>query len=186
MTNNEKTTLLLSIFALLISASTFYMQNMYVSNHLEAIALTVDPAGGIFEYQVAIVNPGNKNAVIKSVNLYVQSDDNVLHASNPLSNVKLLQELPIKINSNDILTMTFIGPIEFIDLFHRGRIPEKGGGYEEFDGEATREIFIGASFESIDYKGNLHEAKANILSAFVTKFNVASWTEGSEKTSLIK
>ena len=61
---HEKITIAISFVALLASFAGIYFSHFYESHELEAVVMEADPAGGDLVYSVAIINPGNRKAVI--------------------------------------------------------------------------------------------------------------------------
>ncbi|WP_299741100.1 hypothetical protein [uncultured Roseobacter sp.] len=182
----EYVTLLISVVALTVSLAGFYYSHLRTSLALEAITLEADPAGGVIVYQVAVVNPGNRTALITNARLLQRSAGNVLHASNPLGQVNLSTELPVVLEKNQILVLTFEGPLTLNDMYERGSDPDKGTGLEEFNGEPTRKIWLEATFDAMDFRGVAHTSSAGLLTAHITRREVASWSFDAAKHSIFE
>jgi hypothetical protein len=183
MSNKEKVTIFISALALILSGLSLYFGQFYVSERLEVVVMEADPAGGTLVFEVAILNPGNRKALIKSADLILNPGDKVLNASNPLRDVRLKQNVPIVVDAKDIALLRFEGPIRFEELYQYGMAPD-AGGHEEFDGEKTRKIHITATFESLDFRGIVHSAETAVMTAHITRSNVASWRTDGAKRSL--
>lgn len=185
MPNKEKVTIYLSVLALVLSGLSLYFGEFHVSDKLEVVVMEADPAGGALVYEVAIINPGNRKAVIKSAGLFLDRDDGTLTTVNPLKDVKLKQALPMLVEAQDIALLRFEGPIRFDELYRYGSAPD-AGGHEEFDGEKTRKIRISAIFESMDFRGIVYHASTGVMTAHITQHNVATWGSDDTKRSLFQ
>jgi hypothetical protein len=184
LTRKEQLTLLISCVALFVSFVGVYFSHFYVSQKLEVVVLEADLAGGELVYQVAIINPGNRKALIKDASLIVNPGDNILHASNPLRSVKRSTSLPATVEKDSVTLLTWEGPFLFADLYERGVEPEQGSGLETFDGEPTKKVVITASFESMNFRGDIYHANTGVMSAHITTSNVAGWQHDGAKRSL--
>jgi hypothetical protein len=185
VTNKDKVTTFLSVLALTVSGLSLYYGKFYVSDKLEVVVMEADPAGGALVYEVAILNPGTRKAVIKSAHLFLDQGDGILSTSNPLRDVRLKESLPMLVESQDIALLRFEGPIRFDELYQYGTAPDPGG-HEEFDGEKTRKIRIAATFESMDFRGIVYHASTGVLTAHITRSNVANWGTDGAKRSLFQ
>ena len=187
LTSNERTTLAISFLALIVAGLTLYFSEFHRTEELEAVVLEADPLGGTIKYQVAILNGGNRPALIKSAKLLVRSPENELSADNPLSEIKLKPSLPMIVEKGGIIVLTFTGPMKLVDLYQRGSPPNQFKGFAEFDGEATRKVMIDAHFESMDSTGNVYQALTGPLVVHITKTKVAiSDHEGSRRSLFSK
>jgi hypothetical protein len=172
MTTSERVTIAISMFALLLAGLTLYYSEFRRADELEAVVLDSDPLGGIIDYQVAILNNGNKSALITSARLEIRSKMDELHVDNPLSKVQLNLSLPVLIEKNGILVVKFHGPMNLESMYHRGEVPvDKSEA--EFNGEATRKVFIEARLTAIDSTGETNYAITGPISAVITKSKVA-------------
>lgn len=184
MRNTERITLGISLCALIIAGLSLYFSEFHKLDKLEAVVLEADPLGGILKYQVAILNSGNKPALLKSAQLLLRSPENELSAENPFSAMKLDPALPLVIEKGGIIVLTFTGPMKLSDLYRRGSPPDKLKGFAEFDGEATRKIWIDGYFESMDSTGNIYHVLTGPLVAHITKTKVATWGHDESKQHL--
>lgn len=182
----EYLTLLISIVALTVSIAGFYYTHLRTSLALEAITLEADPAGGALFYQLAVVNPGNRKALITEAYLLQRSAAGVLHGSNPLSQISLSTELPVVLEENSILVLTFEGPLPLNDMYERGGDPDEGTGLDEFNGETTRKIWLEATIDAMDFRGVPHTSNAGLLSAHITRSEVAGWSFDTKKHSIFE
>jgi hypothetical protein len=185
VTNKDKVTISLSIVALIVSGLGLYYGEFHVSERLEVVVMEADPAGGVLVYEVAVLNPGNRKAVIKSAHLSLDQDGRALSTSDPFKDVQLCQDLPMLVEAEDIALLRFEGPISFNELYQYGTAPDTGG-HEEFNGEKTRKIRIAATFESMDFRGVVYHASTGVLTAHITRSNVASWGSDGSKRSLFQ
>lgn len=187
MTGNERITRACSVLALAVAGLTLYFSEFHRKDKLEAVVLEADPLGGTIKYQVAILNSGNRPALIKSAQLLVRSPENQLTADDPLSEIKLNPSLPVIVEKGGIIVLTFTGPVKMFHLYQRGGPPDQSKGLAEFDGEATRKVMIDAHFESMDSTGNVYQALTGPLVAHITKTKVAvSDHEGSRRSLFSK
>ncbi len=184
LTHHEILTIIISSVALIASFSGIFFSHFYASHQLEAVVLQADPAGGDLVYQVAIINSGNRKALITEAWLGLNSGDNELHGSNPFGSIELQSTLPVVIDDKSIVLLTFKGPLSFQKLYKRGGEPDLGSGLEEFDGEETRKIRVTAGFLSMDFKGVVYRADTGVMSAHITTKNVAEWHHDGAKRSL--
>ncbi|WP_394787355.1 hypothetical protein [Rhodoferax sp.] len=150
MTNSEKSTLAISACALIVAAFTLYLTEFRRDDRLEAVVLEADPLGGEMMYQVALLNSGNKPALVQSAVLLMRSNANELVADNPLSDIKVRPSLPVVIEKGGILVLTFSGQMKLENMYLRGSLPTQPSENSEFDGEVTRKVMIDAHFQSMD------------------------------------
>jgi hypothetical protein len=171
MKNSEKAALYLSLLAVFISALTLYFSEFHTSELLEAVVLEVDPIGGSLDYQVAILNQGNRQAILTSARIAVASNDNVLVASNPFEKVRITPEFPAIIEPEHVLIVRFNGPLDLAELHARGGAPDRG--FEEFDGKPGRKVVLRADFEARDFKGREYSAIIGVATVHLTPATVA-------------
>jgi hypothetical protein len=187
-TRREILTILISSVAVFVSFASLYFSHFHVSHKIEAVVLEADPAGGDLIYQVAIINPGNRKALIKSASLQLMNPgEGALHVSNPFSSVRIRQPLPAVIEEASIMLLTFQGPLSFRELYERGSTPDPGSGLEEFNGEPTKKVLVTATFESMDFKGDVYRAETGVMSAHITQSSVAGWYhDGATRSLFVK
>lgn len=165
----------MSIGAFLISIVSFYFTYFYESHKLEVVVIEADPSGSQLDIKVAIINPGNRKALISEAYVLINSGENTLIEHNALDEIKLNNELPLIVEPNSIAVISFEGHLSPEDLYAVGQKPINAGGLEEFNGEATKRVEIAVHFESMDFKGNLLYAKLNPLIVYVTTKDFAGW-----------
>ncbi|BDT65966.1 hypothetical protein os1_01170 [Comamonadaceae bacterium OS-1] len=183
MTNGEKSTLAISACALIVAAFTLYLTEFRREDRLEAVVLEADPLGGEMMYQVALLNNGNKPALVQSAMLLMRSNANELVADNPLSEIEVRPSLPVVIEKGGILVLTFSGHMKSENMHLRGNLPTQQSKISEFDGEATRKIMIDAHFQPIDSTGQIYHAITDPLIAHITSKKVAiSDHQGSQRS----
>ena len=186
MTLNDRFTIAISAAALFIASASFYFGEIRKTDNVEAIVLEADPLGGRMLYQVAIVNHGNQSALIKSAKLQLQSPPGELIADDPLKSIKVSPDLPVVVEKDKILVVTFSGDLNLPHLFERGEVGPSSLGVDEFDGQETKEIQIDAVFESMDSSGSVFRAQTGPLKAANTKLKVAASASEGIKRALFK
>ena len=146
MTPSERTTIGFSFLALLVSGLTLYYAEFRQQDEVEVVLLEADPMGGKLTYQVALLNQGNRPAVLKTANMRLKNNTADLVVSNPFSKIDVHPKLPIIVEKGKIVVLTFSGPLSLDELYDRGLPPDNAKGFDEFDGEKTKRVLISAYF----------------------------------------
>ena len=184
MTRKDQISILLSVFALTISFISLYLSPFHVSQKLEAVVLEADISGANLSYEVAIINPGNRRALVTSASIGLDSPEGVLYADNPFKGFEATTDFPLVVGAEDFVVISFNGPVSFDELYGYGGEPDQDSGLEKFNGDPTRKIGVVAFFTSMNFEGKLFHAETDVLSAHITRSNVAGWGSDGVKRSL--
>jgi len=147
----DRVSITLSICALLISAGTFYLTNIHVSESLEASIVTWDSDKNDVTVTTALVNSGNRPAIILSMGYHIASSDpGIIFNDSPKADVSFPLYIPdgeVRTVSMKIPTSQFasqagkngkaVSYLRFMSLDSKGRIYWR----------ASPKPFLSASFQ---------------------------------------
>ena len=173
MAFKDKLSLAISVLALVLSGTSLYFSQFRTSYAIEAVVLNADVLGGHLAYEVAILNQGTNRFIIRDARLRQEKRAKTLAVVSPFKAVVRTPALPTVVAANDVLVLTFKGPLALPQLHDEGDAPDKGG-HEEFDGEPTRKITLSASVEALDFLGRHYQAHVGVKWFHATRTTVAS------------
>jgi hypothetical protein len=144
-----------------------------------------DPAGAELDFRLALINPGNRAALVTGLDPALVSMNGSRVSVLTAFDVEPDRRPPLLVQPGEIVTLYFSGTLDLPALFERGAPPAKGST-QEFDGLPTRHIIFGVAVSSMNSSGVQYEALSGLLSMHITNESVAEWHHDEVKSNLFR